>query len=191
MKFNYKITDAGWARCELESSNQQFSFEASCISDALKEFLEAILRFNPDIDSEFYEDETECSWHQEPGLIEWVFNISDIKSTEENLFFTVKQYEDDSRKHRPFINMKLSCNYDKFVASIVTSLEALLTEFGLVGYSEMWDGADFPIACYLKLKQYTINKSVVPTVTETTDDSLKTTTSLDYELNLIAKNLNI
>lgn len=191
MKFNYKITDAGWATCELESSSQQFSFEASCISDALKEFLEAIVRLNPDIDREFYEDETECSWHQEPGLIEWEFNLSDIKSAEENLFVTVKQYEDDSRRHRPFIDVKFSCNYDKFVSSIVTSLESLITEFGLVGYSEMWDGADFPIAYYLKLKQYTINKSVFPTVTETTDDSLKTTTSLDYELNLIAKKLNI
>lgn len=187
MNFNYKITDAGWARCELESSNQQFSFEASYISDALKEFLEAIVRLNPEENPEFYEDETECSWHQEPGLIEWEFTISDIKSTEENLFVTVKQYEDDSRRHRPFIDVKFSCNYDKFVSSIVTSLESLLTEFGLVGYTEMWDGADFPLAYFLKLKQYTIDKAVFPAVTETSNDRLKTTTSLDYELKLIAK----
>lgn len=190
MKFNYKITGAGWARCELEVSNQQFSFEASYISDALKDFLQAIVELNPDINPEFYEDETECRWHQEPGIIEWEFNISDIKSTEENLYFTVKQYEDDSRRHRPFIDVKFSCNYDKFVSSIVTSLETLLTEFGLVGYSEMWDRVEFPIAYYLKLKQYTINKAVFPVVREETSDSLKTTTNLEYEMKLLSTNLN-
>ncbi|WP_342573988.1 hypothetical protein MHH37_17175 [Solibacillus sp. FSL K6-1781] len=185
MKFNYKITSAGWAICELEVSNQQFTFEVSWISDALKEFLEAIVRLNPDVDPDYYEDETECSWHQEPGLVEWDFKISDIKSDEKNLFLTVKQYEDDSRRHRPFIDVKFSCNYDEFVSSIVGSLESLLREFGLVGYSEMWGGADFPIAHYLKLKQYAIDKTIFPNVTEETDNTIKTTTSLDYEMKLL------
>lgn len=92
MKFNYKITTLGWATCKLETSTQQFSFDASWITHALKDFLAAILALNPDTNPEFYENETECSWYQEPGLIEWEFKISDIKSTEENLFFTVKQY---------------------------------------------------------------------------------------------------
>ena len=191
MKFNYKITSPGWATCELETSNQQYSFWASWISHALKDFLEAIVALNPaNTDPEFYENETECSWYQEPGFTEWKFKISDIKSTEDNLFFTVKQFEDDTRRRRPFEVAKFSCNYDQFVTSIVTSLESLLKENGLVGYSEMSD-ADFPLADYLKLKQYTIDQSLFPTDTITVDDDSKITTNLDYEINLIVKSLNI
>lgn len=191
MKFNYKITTPGWATCKLETSTQQFSFDASWITHALKDFLAAILALNPDTNPEFYEKETECSWYQEPGLIEWEFKVSDIKSTEENLFFTVKQYEDDSGRLRPFIDVKFSCNYDKFVTSIVTSLEFLLKEDGLVGYSEMWGGVDFPLSDYLKLKQYTINQSLFPTVTTVFNDDSKTTTNMEYEIKLIMNSLII
>lgn len=190
MKFNYKITTPGWATCKLETSNQQFSFDASWISDALGDFLKALWLLNPDNNPEFYRNETECTWYQEPGLTEWKFKISDIKSDVENLSIRVNQYFNDDGEGIPGTT-ECTCNYDELIFSVVESLERLIQEIGLVGYREMWGGTDFPIGVYLMLKHYTMHKTVFPAVTEESYDEFKKMTSLDYEIKLIMSSLTI
>lgn len=187
MKFNYKLISPGWARCELKVGNETFSEDASYITDALGDFLQALLLLNPDNNEEFYRNETACTWSQEPGVTEWKFKLSNIKSDAENLSITVNQYFDDTGEGMPGTT-QCTCNYDELILAVVESLEHLIHEVGLVGYRAMWGGTDFPIGAYLMLKHYTMHKMVFPAVTETIEDNVKT--KLDYEIYLITKNLN-
>lgn len=188
LKFNYKIIGTGWAICELQTANETFTFRASYLSDALGDLLNALLSLNSDMNTEFYGNETNFSWYQEPGLTEWHIKAFDIKSNEENLHFKINQYVDDTEKGDPETTSAFACNYDELVYSVVESLDRLMQKFGLVGYRAIWVDSDFPVVTYLKLKHYAIHKSAFPFV-DGKNGTLKTMTSMDYEMKLLTTDL--
>ncbi|WP_341320365.1 hypothetical protein NSQ62_11935 [Solibacillus sp. FSL H8-0523] len=188
MKFKYKIIGAGWAICELQTANETFTFKASYLSDALGDLLNALLSLNSDNNPEFYEDKTEFRWYQEPGLTVWHVKAFDIKSNAENLSFRVNQYLNDSEKGAPETTSVFACNYDELIYTVVESLERLIQKFGLVGYQVMWGDIGFPVVAYLKLKHYAIYKTAFPFVNGE-NGTLKTMTSMDYEMKLLTKDL--
>ena len=188
LEFNYKIIGVGWAICELQTANESLTFRASYLSDALNDLLNALLSLNSDMNPEYYVDETNFSWYQEPGLTEWHIKAFDIKSNGENLHFKINQYVDDTEKGAPETTSAFACNYDEFVYSVVESLERLIQKFGIVGYRAIWVEADFPVVAYLKLKHYAIHKTAFPFVNGE-NGTLKTMTSMDYEMKLLTTDL--
>ncbi|WP_191705372.1 hypothetical protein [Solibacillus merdavium] len=174
--------------CELQTANESLTFRASYLSDALNDLLNALLSLNSDMNPEYYVDETNFSWYQEPGLTEWHIKAFDIKSNGENLHFKVNQYVDDTEKGAPETTSAFACNYDEFIYSVVESLERLIQKFGIVGYRAIWVEADFPVVAYLKLKHYAIHKTAFPFVNGE-NGTLKTMTSMDYEMKLLTTDL--
>lgn len=186
--FNYRITGVGWAICEIQTANETFTYRASYLSDALGDFLNALIALNSNMNPEIYVDKTDFRWYQEPGLTVWHVKASDIKSNGENLFFRVNQYVNDSEKGAPESTSVFAYNYDEFIYTVVESLERLIQKFGLVGYQVMWGDIDFPLVAYLKLKHYAIHKTAFPFVNGE-NGTLKTMTSMDYEMKLLTKDL--
>ncbi|WP_342041938.1 hypothetical protein [Bacillus sp. OTU2372] len=159
MEFQYRLTGAGWAQCELEINSKKYSFSAGYLTDSLGDFLKTLLNINPLYTEEVYiENGAQFFWDEEPRGAEWHFRyLGDDK-----MLLEITEYEDVSSSLEPKIILQTECSYDEFLSKVMSEADRILNEYGIVGYKEMWYEHEFPLSSFLKLKYYIKNNSKFP-----------------------------
>lgn len=159
MKFQYRLTGAGWAQCELEINSQKYSFGAGYLTDALGDLLQSLLNINPLYTEEVYiENGVQFFWDEEPRGTDWHFRyLGDDKMSLE-----ITEYQDVSSSSEPIIMLKTECSYTKFLNLVMNEADRILKEYGIVGYKKMWHEHEFPLSSFLKLKYYLKNNLKYP-----------------------------
>ena len=159
MKFEYKLTEIGWAKVLLEINEKRFYSEPSYISEPLIDLLEGVLSIIPGcVPDDELKTVATFKWELEPAIDKWTLILEDNNI----LKIEVETYSDHTCTEK-ISNFKESCNLLEFIGEVINSLEQLLQNHGLVGYKNFWDGYDFPISSFLKLKYYLYNQEKYPT----------------------------
>ncbi|MEH7501586.1 hypothetical protein V7152_05995 [Neobacillus drentensis] len=184
MKFQYRLTGAGWAQCELEINLKKYSFGAGYLTDALGDFLKTLLNINPLYTEEVYiENGAQFFWDEEPRGTEWHFRyLGDDKMSLE-----ITEYEDISSSFEPKIMLQTECSYTEFLIQVMSEAARILNEYGIVGYKEMWYEHEFPLSSFLKLKYYIKNNSKFPLENRKAGHTEIYKSDLETELNNLIK----
>jgi hypothetical protein len=165
MRFDYKLTGAGWADIEIEVNGKEHFTSASYLSDPLDDLIRSLLTIIPDcVPKDELKTKVSFIVHQEPAVDKFTFEfLRDMK-----LRIIIEEFEDEVTK-KSKIGFDVTCNLMDFLDEVLKSVDRLLIKFGFVGYKNTWCRKDFPIGSYLKLKYYLINRTSYPTMIELND----------------------
>ncbi|MBP3950238.1 hypothetical protein [Bacillus suaedae] len=187
MKFKYSLSGTGWATCIVEVNGQKLEFTASYLTDCLYDFLRSLMLLNSFcVPKDETRRETECEWEGEPEGIIWSFELK------ENNILNIKAvyYENEGNKDKTKTLIKTEYPYDDFIMNVLTELDVLIKRHGIIGYREEWDGFDFPLTAYLKLKHYIIHKQKYPIKEAQGEFDIETRSNLKYDLELLLQEFN-
>jgi hypothetical protein len=182
MKFEYKLTGAGWAECRIELNSQKCNFTAGYLTNALGDLLQALLNINPFYTEEVYADYgSNFFWDAEPNGTELHLRyLGDDK-----MFIKATSFEDVGDAENPIVELKTDCSYDKFLCEVINEVEQILNEYGIVGYKKMWIEHDFPLSTFLQLKYYLEHKLEFPITKNTACSSDIIKSDIKMELNYL------
>jgi hypothetical protein len=166
MNFNYKLNGVGWADGFLQINEQLFEFEVSYLSNPLEVLLQGLVEITPGYamtnqSDDSIKSEISFLWEGEPWGYKWHLKFYSF----DNLQIQIEYLEDIFEKtENGKICFEANCNYFDFVGSVIKELSLLLKKHGFVGYYETWsDHTDFPIAAFLKLKQFIKTNNAIET----------------------------
>jgi hypothetical protein len=133
IRFDYQLRSHGWAVAVVANESSEISLRASYLSDALRDFVDAV-------QSLFIAETAECVWEEEPGRFCWKFRRAGLRcfaevfrDNEEKAIFSA----DDDLLH--------------FSSGVETALQKLLGEWGEDRYFKQW-GYAFPKEAHHKLR---------------------------------------
>jgi hypothetical protein len=185
MKFEYKLTGAGWAECNLNVSGKDYSFSPGYLTDALGELLQSLLDINPFYTEELYvEKGSEFLWDEEPIRSEWHFHYLG----EDKMSLKLTIIDDNCCMEDRVTEIYEELSYSKFLELVLNAAEGILKEYGIVGYKNMWLMHEFPLSIFLKLKYYLDHRAKFPTTKETFDETNWVKSDLHFELSYLSSN---
>ncbi|MDQ2853044.1 MAG: hypothetical protein M3Y49_20355 [Actinomycetota bacterium] len=137
MRFEYRLTGAGWAQGVVSDGSASVTLTASYLSDALGDLLDAV--------TELLSGATEvrCSWWQEPGESRWIFRESRGASSLQVLQFE-ETWPDLLPDFKGDVVFEASCTALQMVTAIVDASQAVLDEHGVDAYLRNWVMHAFP-----------------------------------------------
>jgi hypothetical protein len=183
MKFEYKLTGAGWAECNLNLNGKDLSFYPGYLTDALGDLLQSLLDINPFYTEELYlENGSEFDWDEEPIRSEWHFHY--LGDDHMSLKLTIINDNYGSEDHVTEIYEEFS--YSHFLNVVIIAAEEVLKEYGIVGYKNMWLEHEFPLSIFLKLKYFLDYQAEFPTTKETFDETDWVKSNLPFELSYLS-----
>ncbi|WP_159888708.1 hypothetical protein [Paenibacillus puerhi] len=162
MKFSYDLDSVGWANVHLKINEKEEYFSPSYVTEPLIDLLDAVMtlmkEFTPDDEVKSL---TSFEWDFEPAIVDWKLK----RLNDDELLVTIEIFRDGVKvlegKRLGEQLLSEQCDLIEFIREIVSSLDLLITKYGLVGYRENWSGADFPIGRYLKLKHFVIHRQPI------------------------------
>lgn len=144
IEVTYKLVGTGWSECVLDIYGQTCKVTASYLSDALRQFVEAInhiLRGG---------NEAKFSFDEEPGEYRWILERKEKNALKVRIIEFAELWggKDDSEGK---VIYEVTCPTYEFGKALLVSLNGLLDEYGFAGYKEKWVNAEFPVEQYLEL----------------------------------------
>lgn len=135
MKYAYTLTSRGWITCTVEIKGHEIEIRASYLSDALYDFLSALIRINK------YNGVQHAEFAEEPGAYRWIFERHDNLINIQILWFadTLAQEPDENG----IVQFNQWCYLYDFNAGVLQGIEELWQIWGEEGYREKW-GYKFP-----------------------------------------------
>lgn len=184
MEFKYELTGTGWATCEIRIENQIHKYEAGYLTDALGNFLNALLKINPLYTEKVYlKHGANFFFDNEPSGTDWHLKYLG----NDKMLLEVTTYTDISFSEDPKLEIQIECSYDEFLLQVVKEAEKLLKEYGIVGYKEMWVEHEFPLSAFLMLKFYLNTKTKFPIEYNKVGFNETYKSSLKMELDYLSK----
>ncbi len=151
LKFEYRLSGLGWADGFIEVKEQQCYFTASYLTNALDDFLEAIISITPScVPHDELQQQSTFQFCAEPSGTRWI--LKRVKN--DHIYVQVISYKDIDHEIDPEKEMEIEIPLLQFVEIVVKELDLLIKTHGLVGYRECWYEHDFPLTNFLKLKNY-------------------------------------
>jgi hypothetical protein len=132
IRFRYELGGVGWASATLSDGRSEATFPASYLSDALRDFVDAVHGL-------FTTDTAEVRWDEEPGAVLWEFQRNGSR-----VFIRVRWH--DGRE-----SFEGDEDLLRFGSDVGTQLENLLFTWGADGYAKHWHHP-FPQEAHEKLK---------------------------------------
>ncbi|MBP1995516.1 hypothetical protein [Paenibacillus eucommiae] len=156
MIFEYKLTGLGWADGYIEIDKSECYFTASYLSNALNDFLDALLNIIPGcVPDDELKVSSSFEWEAEPAGTQWTLT----RLEDGNIHVKVVFYSDLYLKFDPEIQVDSICSTNDFVNAVVKELEILIRTHGIIGYRKCWSNHDFPISSFLILKNFSLNNT--------------------------------
>jgi hypothetical protein len=184
LRFEYKLTGAGWARGYIEIDSKKCSLTAGYLTDALGDLLEALLDLNPlYTDATYLKHGRYFEWNAEPDGVQWHLR----KLNEEKMLIKITYYEDIDLYEGERVELNAECLYDEFLTEVLREAGLILKEYGIVGYKENWIEHEFPLSTFLQLKHYLDTKTQYPINTNNVDDYKLYTSDLYKDLDYLKK----
>lgn len=187
MNFTYDLESVGWAKVTLEMNGKEMFFNPSYLTEPLVDLLSSLMTLLPEFTpvDEVVKSST-FEWDQEPAIVEWKLEKLNAKQ----IRIIINQYKDGIKElnGNELREQLLSevCDIREFISHIVSSLDMVISKYGLIGYRENWYRGDFPIGRYLKLKHYCLHESPISIdVINEKEWNEYRKTSLDYELEML------
>ncbi|WP_139488753.1 hypothetical protein [Brevibacillus dissolubilis] len=190
MKFTFELIGTGWADVMLDIGENRFYAAVSYLNEPLHDLCHGLLRVIPGLMHEDEQDEQESSvtfdWNLDPAGAQWHLSYAG----NDRLRVKVVLFDDMDKKDPGESRVKIDNEVDvfDFVEAVVTELDQLLKNHGLVGYRDTWYRQDFPLTAYLKLKHFWQTKEAFE-VREVTEEGHKEVckSSLAAELETLQK----
>ncbi|NOU64098.1 hypothetical protein GC096_08685 [Paenibacillus sp. LMG 31461] len=183
MKFTYKLNSIGWANVELEIDDVRVYIRPSYLSEPLVDLVRAVESLIPEcVEPDEVKNMVIFSWDSEPAIHRWNLEIK------ENGKLRIKiDVFKDGIETLPFeTRIDKECIFNDFIHEIVLTLEAILSEHGIVGYRKQWYGNEFPISSFMQLKHYLSSKSKFPIMINNPDEwDERFQSDLSYELEIL------
>ncbi|PWK14857.1 hypothetical protein [Tumebacillus permanentifrigoris] len=186
MKFTYVLSGIGWADVSLEVEEQKFYFDASYISDALRDLLAGLLhlisggRDDGDRTKPFY-----FNWYGEPTVARWMLELRD----EEHVRIKIDVFPDESvvdMGGERQVPIDAIVPKNDLIHVVVSAIRLLIRTTGVIGYQSTWNHHEFPLQSFLKLYHYVTYNRHFP-VTQTVDGYMEHTHSdLREEIRLLS-----
>ena len=132
--FDLTLAGSGWAEAILREGDKVYSFDASWLHDALREFLE-------NVNLLFTKETSGSCWQQEPGELCWTFKRRGDELTVKAEFPI--EYQDDRDydwKQHEFVG---TTSFKRFVAQVESAFIQILQVWGDEGYASP-KGWDYP-----------------------------------------------
>lgn len=157
VKFSYHILNNGVAEGSLYLKDTSVAFQLSNFANPLRDLLHAMMQLLTE-PSHLWEEENQqwIEWYLEKGMWRWLLSTHDGK----HLWIKIMNAGDFDTEHSSHCLMDAQCSLDHFYLAIVSELDALIKQIGLLNYHRMWKGEEFPLTVFLYLKKYLIDKKL-------------------------------
>ena len=141
---DYKLTGAGWSECALDVNGQTCTVTASYLSDALGELVRGV--------NHILSGGNEARFHfdEEPGEYRWIVGRLDAGAVSVRIL-EFPQLWGDRPDSEGKVVFDVTCPIHELARALLSSLNGLLTEYGLDGYQAKWLEAEFPLEEYKAL----------------------------------------
>jgi hypothetical protein len=130
IKFIFGLFENGWVNGTISDDLIDFRVSASYLSDGLADLIICVWKLLEG------ENETFCSWQEEPGEYRWLF----LREGDQ-VKLRILWFEDTFSKYKDVKGKEMFCAYEdiiKFSRSIIRGFDKLKFEFGVDGYKQRW-----------------------------------------------------
>ncbi|MDR2213252.1 MAG: hypothetical protein LBE21_06475 [Pseudomonadales bacterium] len=137
LTIDYRLLDAGWAECTVQTANASQELSASDLSDALRNLVLAAVAILAGLRS------VATSFDEEPGEYRWVLEYTgglEI-SLKILLFNELWGNKPDSEGE---ILIQTTCHLLEFAEAVANAASRVLEKYGIQGYAEKWPEHEFP-----------------------------------------------
>jgi len=136
IRFSCELVDLGWIEAKLSNDVIEKYIAASYISDALRDFISAVISIVNGSKN------ASCNWQEEPGQFRFVFTSKDTLLTLKIINFNKSFSEKDD--HNGDLVFEGTENLNSFAKNIKHEYDRLLYELGEEGYKNIWN-YEFPL----------------------------------------------
>ena len=153
VQFTYRIQPPGIASGKLSMLNKHVDFEITNISNPLFDLLKGLVNMIVE-PKHLWEEENVCwvDWFSDKSCIKWVLSTMDGKTIGIKVISSPDIFDDSNSE----VSLETQCDFMAFCLAIVTELDGLIKEIGLLNYEQIWRKDEFPLTYFLILKKYLI-----------------------------------
>ena len=146
VSIKFDLVGTGWAEAIITYQNETYKIDASYLSDALKDLINAVNMILQGGNGVVFR------WLEEPGIYNWHLTRSG-DSVNIKIHFYEEVIDENLVEH--FINPKLileaDCDLKEFASQVKQGMERILENIGESGYNEKWSEHPFPMEEYKEL----------------------------------------
>ncbi|ACC97803.1 hypothetical protein Emin_0241 [Elusimicrobium minutum Pei191] len=169
IEFKYKLEGFGCSKAYLKIGDTKVIFPSiSYLCFPITDLLEGLLSIIAEWDiiskqgknTKITNDDSVFIWEDEPGGYAWSLE----RHRRRNLRIIIKSlYEDESGKEKyNKIVLDKIVNFKAFLAVILTQIDAIVKEYGLLGFRGNWaTNTQFPLSQFLELKYYLLYNKIL------------------------------
>ncbi len=158
LDFKYKLYGPGWALAELRLGEINIKSEVSYLENTLGDLANGLRCCHEALcDDEEREHSFIVELHEEPSGYEMMFELVEA----DRLQIKVNRYSNLAMREGLLESYSEECSWKGFTKQLVTELENILGEHGIIGYKETWVEHDFPLVDFLWLKNYVLNSTAM------------------------------